>query len=48
MRTERLVLRESGAGDRAVVIELFASPEVGAYVGGARPRDELEREVPGR
>jgi len=51
IRTERLVLRESEAGDRAAFIELFASPEVGTYVGGAKPRDELERtmpEVPGR
>jgi RimJ/RimL family protein N-acetyltransferase len=51
MRTERLVLRESEARDRAAFIELFASPEVGTYIGGPRPRDELERavpEVPGR
>ena len=51
IRTERLVLRESEARDRAASLELFASPEVGAYVGGARPREELERavpEVPGR
>lgn len=51
IRTERLVLRESGARDRAAFIELFASPEVGTYLGGSRPRDELERavpEVPGR
>ncbi|WP_020418164.1 GNAT family N-acetyltransferase [Amycolatopsis sp. ATCC 39116] len=51
IRTERLVLRESAARDRAAFIELFASPEVGAYVGGSQPRDELERsvpEVPGR
>ncbi|MEU0940911.1 GNAT family N-acetyltransferase [Embleya sp. NPDC005971] len=51
IRTERLVLRESEARDRAVFIELFASPEVGTYIGGPRPRDELERavpEVPGR
>lgn len=46
IRTERLVLREPGAHDRAAVIELNASPEVGAYIGGARPRDELEAEVP--
>ncbi|MFF8713055.1 GNAT family N-acetyltransferase [Streptomyces sp. NPDC015184] len=46
IRTERLVLRESGARDRAAFIELFASPEVGTYVGGARPRDELERAMP--
>lgn len=51
IRTTRLVLRESEARDRAAVIELFASPEVCAYLGGPRPRDELERavpEVPGR
>ncbi|MBK3642856.1 GNAT family N-acetyltransferase [Streptomyces sp. MBT33] len=51
IRTGRLVLRESEARDRAAFIELFASPEVGTYVGGARPRDGLERstpEVPGR
>jgi RimJ/RimL family protein N-acetyltransferase len=46
IRTERLVLRESEARDRPAVIELFASPEVGTYLGGARPRDELERSVP--
>ncbi|BCJ68379.1 GNAT family N-acetyltransferase [Polymorphospora rubra] len=51
IRTERLVLREPEARDRPAVIELFASPEVGTYIGGPRPRDELERavpEVPGR
>ncbi|MFJ9822307.1 GNAT family N-acetyltransferase [Streptomyces sp. NPDC101151] len=51
IRTERLVLRESEARDRAAFIELFASPEVGTYLGGPRPRDELDRavpEVPGR
>ncbi|MFB6849604.1 GNAT family N-acetyltransferase [Streptomyces sp. NPDC056373] len=51
LRTERLVLRASEARDRAAFIELFASPDVGTYIGGARPRDELERvvpEVPGR
>ncbi|MFD6493518.1 GNAT family N-acetyltransferase [Streptomyces sp. NPDC060188] len=45
--TERLVLRESEARDRPRFIELFASPEVGTYIGGARPRDVLEREVSG-
>ncbi len=44
--TERLVLREPEAGDRASVIELFASAEGGTYIGGPRPRDELERAVP--
>ena len=51
IRTARLVLRQSEAGDRAASIELFASPEVGTYIGGARPRDELESavpEIPGR
>ncbi|MEU2060925.1 GNAT family N-acetyltransferase [Streptomyces sp. NPDC013455] len=49
--TERLVLRESEARDRPAFIELFASPEVGTYIGGARPRDEIRSavpEVPGR
>ncbi|MFJ5219710.1 GNAT family N-acetyltransferase [Streptomyces sp. NPDC088354] len=44
--TERLVLRESEARDRAGLIELFASSEVGTHIGGPRPRDELERSVP--
>lgn len=51
IRTERLVLRVSEARDRAAFIELLVSPEVGAYLGGPRPSDELERvmpEVPGR
>lgn len=51
IKTERLVLRQSEARDRAALIDLFASPEVGTYVGGSRPRDELERalpEVPGQ
>jgi RimJ/RimL family protein N-acetyltransferase len=47
IRTERLVLREPEARDRAAVIELLASPEVGTYLGRPRPRDELEREMPG-
>ncbi|MCX4615704.1 GNAT family N-acetyltransferase [Streptomyces mirabilis] len=51
IRTERLVLRESEPRDRAAFIELFALSEVRTYLGGPRPRDELERavpEVPGR
>jgi len=47
IRTERLVLREPEARDRPAFIELLASPEVGTYLGGPRPRDELEREMPG-
>ncbi|MFD0343239.1 GNAT family N-acetyltransferase [Streptomyces sp. NPDC127117] len=46
IRTERLVLREPEDRDRAAFIELFASPLVGACIGGPRPRDELERAVP--
>ncbi|MEK8174284.1 GNAT family N-acetyltransferase [Streptomyces sp. M19] len=46
IRTERLVLRAPRAGDRAAFIELLASPEVGTYLGGPRPREELERAVP--
>jgi RimJ/RimL family protein N-acetyltransferase len=46
IRTQRLVLRESEARDRAAFVELFTSPEVGTYVGGPRPRDEVERTMP--
>ncbi|GIF74983.1 GNAT family N-acetyltransferase [Asanoa siamensis] len=46
IRTARLTLRESEARDRPAYIELSASPEVNTYVGGGRPRDVLEREVP--
>ncbi|MET9735459.1 GNAT family N-acetyltransferase [Streptomyces sp. NPDC006458] len=46
IRTKRLVLREPQARDRAAFIELLASPEVHTYLGGPRPRDELERETP--
>ncbi|MEU4804279.1 GNAT family N-acetyltransferase [Actinosynnema sp. NPDC023587] len=40
------MLRETEARDRAPLIELFSSPEVGTYIGGPRPRAELERAVP--
>jgi RimJ/RimL family protein N-acetyltransferase len=46
IQTERLVLRAAEAGDRSGIIELLASPEVGVFVGGARPRGELEGSVP--
>ncbi|ROR90943.1 GNAT family N-acetyltransferase [Nocardioides aurantiacus] len=46
IETERLVLRASEARDRAAVIELFASPQVGQFIGGAQPRDVLEESVP--
>lgn len=40
------MLRAAEARDRAAFIELLASPEVHTYLGGPRPRDELEREMP--
>jgi RimJ/RimL family protein N-acetyltransferase/aminoglycoside phosphotransferase (APT) family kinase protein len=46
IRTERLVLRAPEHRDRAALIELLASPEVGTYLGGPRPPDEIERELP--
>jgi len=46
IRTERLVLRASEARDRAAFIELHSSREVHTYLGGPRPRDELDRSVP--
>ena len=46
IRTERLVLREPEASDRAALVELFTSPEVGTYIGGPRSREELERALP--
>jgi hypothetical protein len=45
IKTERLVPRQSEAMDRTAFIELLASPEVGSYLGGSPPRDELEREA---
>jgi RimJ/RimL family protein N-acetyltransferase len=47
IRTDRLVLRESEARDRAAVIDLLSAPEVGTYIGGPQPREDLERTVPG-
>ncbi|MFJ8045549.1 GNAT family N-acetyltransferase [Kitasatospora sp. NPDC096147] len=46
LRTERLVLRGARPGDRAAFVELLASPQVYEYLGGARPRAELEAAVP--
>jgi RimJ/RimL family protein N-acetyltransferase len=46
IRTSRLVLRESAAEDRPAVIELLASAQVRAYLGGPRPRAELDLELP--
>ncbi|MBM4826786.1 GNAT family N-acetyltransferase [Streptomyces althioticus] len=46
IRTERLLLRAAEARDRATFVELYGSQEVHTYLGGARPREELEREMP--
>ncbi|MEU1090504.1 GNAT family N-acetyltransferase [Streptomyces sp. NPDC005892] len=46
IRAERLVLRAPEARDRAAFIDLLASPDVHTYLGGPRPRDELDRELP--
>ncbi|WP_327714395.1 GNAT family N-acetyltransferase [Streptomyces sp. NBC_00490] len=46
IRAARLVLREPKPRDRASFIELLASPVVHTYLGGPRPRAELERELP--
>ncbi|QKW18329.1 GNAT family N-acetyltransferase [Kitasatospora sp. NA04385] len=46
IRTARLVLREPAARDRAAIVELFTSPEVGRHIGGARLREEFERTLP--
>lgn len=40
------MLREPEAGDRAAFVELLASPEVHTYLGGPRPRDEVEGDLP--
>ena len=40
------MLREAEARDHAVFIDLLASSEVRTYLGGPRPRGELERELP--
>lgn len=47
IRTERLVLRAPESRDRPAFVELLASPQVHTYLGGARPRDQIERETPG-
>lgn len=46
IRTERLVLRAPRSEDRATYVDLLASAEVHAYLGGARPREEVERDLP--
>ncbi|WP_153449403.1 GNAT family N-acetyltransferase [Streptomyces smaragdinus] len=46
IKTERLALRAPEARDRATFVELLASPEVHTYLGGPRPRDDLDRGLP--
>jgi RimJ/RimL family protein N-acetyltransferase len=49
IKAERLMLRGPEARDLSALIELLTSPEVGTYIGGPRPRDDVERamaEVP--
>ena len=46
IKTPRLTLRRPEARDRPAMIELFASPEVGTYIGGPQSREHLERSVP--
>ncbi|MGC4813728.1 GNAT family N-acetyltransferase [Micromonospora sp. DT228] len=40
------MLRAAEARDRAAFVELLASPEVHTHLGGPRPRDVLDRELP--
>lgn len=40
------MLRESETGDREAFAELFSSSEVGTYIGGSKPRDEVVRTMP--
>ena len=44
--TDRLILRPTQASDREGCIDLLASEEVRKYLGGAKPREELERVMP--
>ncbi|RHA38809.1 N-acetyltransferase [Cellulomonas rhizosphaerae] len=44
--TDRLLLRLPEARDRAAFVELYTSPDVGTYTGGARPREAVERALP--
>jgi hypothetical protein len=46
IRADRLVLRPTQASDREGCIDLLASEEVRKYLGGPKPRAELERAMP--
>lgn len=41
------MLRAPEPRDRPTFVDLLASPEVHTYLGGPRPRADLERELPG-
>ncbi|MBE1582580.1 GNAT family N-acetyltransferase [Nonomuraea angiospora] len=41
--SERLLLRKAHAADREGIIELMTDPEVQAYLGGPRPRGDVEQ-----
>ena len=44
--TDRLLLRPPAARDRAAFVDLYTSPDVGAFTGGARSREAVERALP--
>ncbi|SFF44983.1 Protein N-acetyltransferase, RimJ/RimL family [Actinacidiphila alni] len=46
LTTARLVLRAPEARDRPAFVDLLASADVHTYLGGPRPRGEVERELP--
>ncbi|MER6942776.1 GNAT family N-acetyltransferase [Nonomuraea sp. NPDC000554] len=41
--SDRLLLRKAHDADREGLIELFTDPEVRAYLGGPRPRSDVEQ-----
>jgi RimJ/RimL family protein N-acetyltransferase len=43
VESDRLVLRKAQDADREGLIEIFTDPEVRAYLGGPRPREDVER-----
>ncbi len=46
LETPRLLLRRTEARDRCGCIDLMCSDEVQRFLGGARPREDVERDVP--
>ncbi|MEV0236634.1 GNAT family N-acetyltransferase [Nonomuraea sp. NPDC050786] len=43
--SDRLLLRKAHSADREGLIELVTDPEVRAYLGGPRPRGDVERHI---